>query len=384
MALKFATVTSINPLRVRISGETTDQAAQRSVVRVDANLAIGDAVTVEIINRYLTVVGKVGGDNVRDFEIEPIGSGELADFSIIEQKLADHAISRRTIVDDAIDASKVAQGNVVKALMAVAEIDGTHIGDNAISTPHIVAGSIESGHIAAGTIEGDRIAAFTIDATNIASYNLTALNASFENGIIQSAMIGDAQIVDAHIDNLSANKITFGTLSGISISAVTVDGSTITGGVIRTSSALTRVEMNSTWFDSFRMLREGYADSFIGTNTAGNVYIQSGGGTARVESDLFVSGQIISGQATIQIANDAHTAAAVPSAYPVGRSRMGVSAGWVTNMLTGLVITEKNEKGTGMATNFERAIQYYTDSDGTTMIRGSSGNVWSAWKTAAA
>lgn len=196
MSVKFAEVTLLDPLQVRLSGDKDNTNVQRSLAK---RLAVGDAVLAENVNRRLTIIGRVGG---MDLTRDKISSDELADGSVLEAKLAAAAVTRTKIVDDAIDQSKVAQGNVVKALMAVDSIQETHIANDAVTSPKILAGSIQTAHMVAGSIEGDRIASYSLDATRIASYDLTATNASFENGIIQSA----------HIGSLSASKITAGTI----------------------------------------------------------------------------------------------------------------------------------------------------------------------------
>lgn len=197
MSVKFAEVTLLDPLQVRLSGEKDNTNVQRSLVK---RLAVGDAVLAENVNRRLTIIGRVGG---MDLTRDKISSDELADGSVLEAKLAAAAVTRTKIVDDAIDQSKIAQGNVVKALMATDSIKETHIANDAITSPKILAGSIQTAHMVAGSIQGDRIATYSLDATRIASYNLTATNASFENGIIQNA----------HIGSLSASKITAGTIN---------------------------------------------------------------------------------------------------------------------------------------------------------------------------
>lgn len=260
--ISLAEVTSLDPLTARPFGYSAELPVVHTAVAV-ADLTVGDDVMTELINRQLSITGRMGG--TPSFELEPgsIDTEHLVDGAVIATKLDTAAVTREAIVNDAVNASKLAQEAVTEAKIATDAITETKISDDAVTTPKIVAGAIVTDHMVAGTIQGDRLAAFSVEATRIASYNLTAQNASFENGIIQTAMIGNAAITDAKIANLSANKITAGTLSANFINGGTlnsvfifgnaIESGTVTGTTYRSAgTGSSRVEIHSAAADSVR------------------------------------------------------------------------------------------------------------------------------------
>ena len=147
--------------------------------------------------------------------------------------------------------------------------------------------------IIANTISGAKIASGTITASD------KIIGNTITGALIQALAIDAGKIA---ANAITADKINAGAITGEKISATAIDGKVITGATVRTSSASTRVEMNSSGLFVYNAgtpvvsLNASGTASFSGTITANAGTI---GGFTLDSGSLFSGNLTLSSSGTI-------------------------------------------------------------------------------------
>lgn len=224
--MKNAEITSTDPLEIQMSKSGAQHPVAFSAVQAD-QLAVGDSVLVDVIDRRVFLVNKE----------DAVGSGEPDDGSVTYSKL-----------DPSFHAALEEAANEVRLAQEAVYDEGV-FADNVIT---------------ARTINASEIAASTLTVFELTAQNATIagdlLANSIEVGSLDADVIGagkiDAQYIDVDSITISGDAIVGGTLDAndVTIDNLTVDelsGTTISAfDFIRASSGQTLKITNTALVDS--------------------------------------------------------------------------------------------------------------------------------------
>lgn len=142
-----------------------------------------------------------------------IGTNQLANGAVTNEKIGLDAILSQNVADLAINQEKLAENAVTLGKIADQAITSTNIKDGSISTPKLQSNSVTTLIVAAGAIVTDSLAGGAVTAEKMTVNVLSAITANL-------------------------GTINAGTINGLGI-----NGSVITGGTFRTSISYPRIEI---------------------------------------------------------------------------------------------------------------------------------------------
>jgi hypothetical protein len=167
-----------------------------------------------------------------------VGSAQIQDLIITENKIFDGAISTIKIAANAITEAQLAANSVTSAIIAANAVVNSKLAADAVTSINILANSIIGTKIAANAVDSLQIAADAVGSielsSNAVTYGKVSANAIVGNNIQAGSVTGDRITANS----LYGNTIVANTLYGNSIVANTLSGNTIVANTLHGNSVV--------------------------------------------------------------------------------------------------------------------------------------------------
>ena len=306
---------STNALRIYIGALSKTNSSIPTEIIGTSNLADGS-----VTNQ------KLGADSVN--------GSKISDDSINSEHYVDASIDSQHIADSQITTSKILNSNVTLAKLASDSVDGSKIANDSINSEHYVDGSIDTQHIADSQITLSKLASNSVNSSKIVDGSI--VNAD----VNASAAIDATKIHDGTISNTE-----FGHLNGVSSNIQTqIDAKGASNANLTAIGNLSNTDNN-----------------FIVGN--GSTWVAENGSTARASLGLGT----ISTQAanSVSISGGSITGLGTPSSNSDAATKV-----YVDNLVTGLKTRIITRVATTGNINLSNALENGDTLDGITLATG--------------
>lgn len=289
----------VTTVKIADGAITSDKIAADTVIAAD--IAAGAVGTSELADGSVTTV-KIADSNVT--------TAKIADSNVTTAKIADSNVTTAKIADGGVTTVKISDSNVTTAKIADSNVTTVKIADSNVTTAKIADAAITSAKIADNTIvNADINSSAAIALSKLASGTNAQIIVASSGGVpTYVTMSGDATISNTGVVTLSANSIALGSETtgdyvanlvagtGVTITNNSGEGSTPTIAIGQSVATSANPTFAGATVDAVQI---GITAAGEIDTTAGNLTIDSAGGTVTVDDNLTVTGNLtVSGTTT--------------------------------------------------------------------------------------
>ncbi|NEO40246.1 MAG: hypothetical protein F6J90_29435 [Moorea sp. SIOASIH] len=220
-ATKFEGDGSVGTAELANNSVTNQKIANNAVNA--AKIQDGTVGTAELANNSVTNA-KIANDAVNAAKIQngSVGNGELANNSVTNQKIANDAVNAAKIQNGTVGTAELANNSVTNAKIANNSVNAAKIQNGTVGTAELANNSVTNQKIANNAVNAAKIQDGTVGTAELANNSVT--NQKIANNAVNAAKIQDGTVGTAELAN---NSVTNQKIANNAVNAAKIQDGTV-------------------------------------------------------------------------------------------------------------------------------------------------------------